>query len=76
MIREIFKQSFGDPNRRWKHLINLFLFAILAYWILPKTGSRLQELRIMTYNIRHGLGIDRVLDLSRTSCLMDKSYPF
>ncbi|PJA54296.1 MAG: hypothetical protein CO167_04625 [Candidatus Marinimicrobia bacterium CG_4_9_14_3_um_filter_48_9] len=75
MIRQSIIRSFGEPSRRWKHLLNFLIFAVLAYWFLPRPYPGADELRVMTYNIRHGLGIDRVLDLTRIAAVINDFQP-
>jgi len=38
-------------------------------------GSRTEPLRVVTYNIRHGEGMDRVLDLDRTAAVLRELRP-
>ncbi|MCF7798147.1 MAG: endonuclease/exonuclease/phosphatase family protein [Lentisphaeria bacterium] len=75
MIRNIFSRSFRDPSRRWKHIINLLIFALLAFLFLPNPFKSTSELRVMTYNIRHGLGLDRVLKLERIAAVINDFEP-
>lgn len=75
MISHFFSKNFRDPARRWKHILNLMLFALLAYLFLPNPFKSAPELRVMTYNIRHGLGLDRVLKLERIAAVINDFDP-
>jgi len=43
--------------------------------LLVACQSESPDIRIMTYNIRHGLGMDRVLDLERTAAVINHYHP-
>ncbi len=75
MIHEFVKSTFGNPAKRWKHLINFLIFAVLAWWLLPNPNAPRHTLRVMTYNIRHGLGMDRLLRLERVAEVINDFRP-
>lgn len=50
-------------------------FYILVICCLSATRSLADDVRVMTYNIRHGAGMDNVLDLERTAKVIERCCP-
>lgn len=51
------------------------LFLLVALFIGALVGCSGNSYTIMTYNIRHGVGMDRVLDLQRVAKVIDAANP-
>ena len=49
-----------------KYRVLCWLWAVLLCWPVAAQAAPLR-LRLMTYNVRHGLGLDNVMDLERTA---------
>jgi endonuclease/exonuclease/phosphatase family metal-dependent hydrolase len=60
-----------------KHKIVLSFILIISglVWIYSCTGKQTIELKVMSYNICHGLGLDSVLDLSRAANIIKTQAP-
>ncbi len=52
----------------------IFLTAILFSAIIPATGNA-KSLKVMTYNIKNGFGMDDVRDPARIGTVIDKHMP-
>ena len=54
---------------KWKTFLSMLLFCLLAFNV---NGQR--DLRLMSYNIRHGLGLDGRLDLERIAEVINREH--
>ena len=54
-----------------------FIFCLLAFCLMafPQTDDDQLTLRILTYNIRHGAGMDDVIDLDRQAAVIRNATP-
>ncbi|MFT6335050.1 MAG: endonuclease/exonuclease/phosphatase family metal-dependent hydrolase [Saprospiraceae bacterium] len=53
----------------------VLILAIIAFSLGACKQTNILELRVMSYNIKHGVGMDGVLDLSRSSSLIKSISP-
>jgi len=60
---------------RYRHIICLVLSAVTSFGFTACSGQKTASLKIMSYNIRHGEGIDGVQDLSRAATLIEAVSP-
>ena len=56
-------------------LVGLWLLALFLAGCASHTPSTPASLRIMTYNIQHGAGLDQKIDLLRTSQTINAAHP-
>jgi len=62
-------------NRSLEKLVSLWLVAVVAVLGGCAASRPPAELRVMTYNIRHGEGMDGVVDLARTAAVIAAAHP-
>ena len=54
---------------KWKTFLSMLLFCLLAFNV---NGQH--DLRLMSYNIRHGVGLDGRLDLERIAEVINREH--
>ncbi len=60
---------------RYRHTICLILCVVSSFGFTACNGQKTASLKVMSYNIRHGEGIDETLDLSRASAIISAVAP-
>lgn len=60
---------------QYRHILCLMLCAAASFGLTACSQQKTASLKIMSYNIRHGAGIDEVLDLSRAAGIISAVAP-